>query len=264
MVSIVTRAGKGAPLTHDEMDTNLTNLKTAIDSAASVDKYGAAVLADAPIGWWRLTEATMAATLLDSSGNGFAASVTTGTVVTVKHANPNRTALYLPAGFVASFPTAMCLAATSGKNISFEMCTSQSSTGVSYAPVMDLWATNSTTQGEYRFSNGWSSEGKVPALMIGSASSNSYLTAISPFALPIGQWCHVVGTYDGATISLYINGVLVATQAQPTGLVNASYGGISNSAYSDRLNSGAFAELAIYNKCLTAAQVAAHYAVMGR
>ena len=33
MVDIVTRAGKGSPLTNAEVDTNFTNLATAVDAA---------------------------------------------------------------------------------------------------------------------------------------------------------------------------------------------------------------------------------------
>lgn len=263
MISIVTRAGKGAPLTHAEMDTNLTNLKTAVENAAVTDNYGAVVKADAPVGFWRLSEASGPTTLEDASGNGYNATIASGSPLPVKHVNAKRGALYLPTSFVATFPAAMCQAATAGSGLSFEMITLQGSTGVAYAAVMDLWSISNSTQAEYRFSNGWAGAGVMPAMMIGDATDSNFLTAISPFALPCGQWFHVVGTYDLANIRLYINGVLVATQAQTTALVPATNGGIGTSAYADRLNNASFAELAIYNKCLTAAQVAAHYAEMG-
>jgi hypothetical protein len=39
----------------------------------------------------------------------------------------------------------------------------------------------------------------------------SVAATVAPTVPPLGEWCHMVGTYDGATISLYINGVLVGT-----------------------------------------------------
>lgn len=43
--------------------------------------------------------------------------------------------------------------------------------------------------------------------------------------LPIGQWAHVVTTYDGATLSLYVNGVL--TQSTPAAFNIVGLGGIA-------------------------------------
>jgi hypothetical protein len=47
--------------------------------------------------------------------------------------------------------------------------------------------------------------------------------AISPAGVaPAGVWRHVAGTFDGATVRLYVDGVLVGSTPTPTGAVDAS------------------------------------------
>jgi hypothetical protein len=75
-----------------------------------------------------------------------------------------------------------------------------------------------------------------------------------------GQTYHVVGTYDGTTQRLYVNGALVASAAltgpatsNTNPLVIGSWGG-TNEFFAGRID-----EVAIYTKALTSAQVQAHY-----
>ena len=78
--------------------------------------------------------------------------------------------------------------------------------------------------------------------------------------LPGGTY-HVVGTYDGATQRLYVNGVEVAHRAQT--------GAASTSSYNVRIGSwdgsgeflgGVVDEVAVYRSTLSAERVQAHYA----
>src|SRR5205807_5731550 len=76
-----------------------------------------------------------------------------------------------------------------------------------------------------------------------------------------GQTYHVVGTYDGTTRRLYVNGAEVATGAL-TGAATAT----TNPLYMASWNGGAevlkgtIDEVAVYSTALTAARVSAHYA----
>jgi hypothetical protein len=87
----------------------------------------------------------------------------------------------------------------------------------------------------------------------------------APAALTLNAWSYVVGTYDGATMRLYINGVQVASQStvftidDTTGSLRIGRQKISAGA-GQRFWNGKIDEVAIYNTALTAAEVAAHYA----
>jgi hypothetical protein len=80
-------------------------------------------------------------------------------------------------------------------------------------------------------------------------------------AAPVGQWVHLVGTYDGATVSLYANGVLEFSTphsgtfaTDTTGItIGASYNDASH-VPSEGLN-GKVDEVNIYAYALTAQQV---------
>lgn len=79
---------------------------------------------------------------------------------------------------------------------------------------------------------------------------------------PAGVWQHWVGTYDGANLSLYRNGVLAA-QSPLTGTFLSSADSLTIGAF-DPLSSGQTVdgrvdEVAVYGSGLTGAQVRSHY-----
>jgi glucose/arabinose dehydrogenase/chitodextrinase len=76
-------------------------------------------------------------------------------------------------------------------------------------------------------------------------------------ALPLNQWTHVAGTYDGAQLRLYVNGVQVASQARTGSLeVNAFPLRIGGNTYSTEFFPGRIDEVRIYNRALSAAEIA--------
>ncbi|MGD0061121.1 MAG: LamG domain-containing protein [Verrucomicrobiia bacterium] len=83
----------------------------------------------------------------------------------------------------------------------------------------------------------------------------------APIGLIDGKWHHVAGTWDGATSSLYVDGQLVATQAD----VHTSFTWTTplRLAYRDTNGGcnygGAIGELLIYNRALSSNEVAASY-----
>ncbi len=76
--------------------------------------------------------------------------------------------------------------------------------------------------------------------------------------LAANVWTHLAGTYDGATIRLYVNGVQVASRAQTAPIAtNNDLLSIGGSSVWGEWFAGRLDELRIYNRALTAAEIQA-------
>lgn len=260
MVAIVTRAGKGSPLTHAELDGNFTNLKTAIENASVADAYGAAVLADAPLAYWRLDDAYGSSTFVDASGHGYALTPAAGGIPPVRGAlrSPNG-GRYFDSANYAAMPTALNTMFPLTSSFSVEAFYMLMSTPPTWRPVVCSAPAKGTDQYDLRLLASCASAG-VAALAVGDANSNHYL-ATCPFSATVGMWYHILGTYDGTTIKLYVNGVLVASTAQSINIagVTRPIQYIGRDGY-DAATAMCIDEVALYNSTLSAARVAAHYA----
>lgn len=92
-------------------------------------------------------------------------------------------------------------------------------------------------------------------------------TSITGGAVAAGSWRHLVGSYDGTNLSLYVNGVLVAQQADPGG--PADLGGASVVAVGEN-GTGSVGALraavelcGVWNRALTDGGVAVGNAAQG-
>jgi hypothetical protein len=83
--------------------------------------------------------------------------------------------------------------------------------------------------------------------------------AIDADDLALNQWYHVVGTYDGATIRVYVNGA-VKSSVNWTGVVASSSLIIGRASwYNGNFFNGTIDEVMIANRSLNATEVLAHY-----
>ena len=87
--------------------------------------------------------------------------------------------------------------------------------------------------------------------------------AFSTTVVAVGEFYHVVGTYNGSHVRIYVNGVL---EGQAAVSVNVDYGtrpvfiGTSGETVFDGKLNGIVDEASIYNRALDAAEIAALYA----
>lgn len=94
-------------------------------------------------------------------------------------------------------------------------------------------------------------------------SGIGFVVLNSPGTIPTNAWTHVVGTYDGTTRRLYLNGSEVANDvpgptAYPSGN-DLAIGSLSN-GFASQWFVGNIDEVAIYPAALSSGRVAAHYA----
>ncbi|HXE12539.1 MAG TPA: LamG-like jellyroll fold domain-containing protein [Bryobacteraceae bacterium] len=99
-----------------------------------------------------------------------------------------------------------------------------------------------------------SDRSKVPAA--GGTFGGNDIAAFGTSALALNIWVHLAETYDGSTVRLYVNGVLVSSLAQ-TGAIAPSAKPLQIGGDSDwgQYFKGTIDEIRIYNIALTAAQI---------
>lgn len=101
----------------------------------------------------------------------------------------------------------------------------------------------------------YASVGDVPMGQLEYATTTKSVVGDDP--LPLNQWSHLAVTYNGTTITLYVNGVQI-DQTPMTGDL-ADDGGVlrlgGNNIWMDEFFSGAIDEVRIYNRVQTAAEI---------
>ena len=118
--------------------------------------------------------------------------------------------------------------------------------------------------------NGWSLHQADPSFSNGNgfyfrlyntSGDTAFTAASAALQVSTNEWYHVVGTYDGSTISLYVNGELANSVAaggpfRPNVKYPLTFGARSNGSYT---YTGLLDEAAFYTNALSASQVLAHY-----
>ena len=202
------------------------------------------------VGWWPLTEGS-GTIAYDQSGSGnngtwsgtpVGGSYYTGGKVGNYSGNFDGSTDYVDAGTGSAIHPTSSLTVATWANLK------------STASVIRII---STTSGN----NGWamSPAAGVSRFFLGNGSG---LYVTSGPTLNANAWYFMVGTWNGSVVNFYVNGTLVATSSF-TGLQYASGASndlrIGNEAAGDDFTSGLIGDVRIYNRALSATEIAAIY-----
>jgi hypothetical protein len=229
--------------------SSYSNSASATTKAAPAS-YQAAVTADGPVSYWRLGE-------------------TTGTAAAdLRGANPGTYS-----GSPALGATSLLATDAADKAVSFDGSNDSvgvadsTSLGLTTGITLEAWIKPGLLPATGQFSSvitkpeSYSLQFNGPRLefTVMQNGTRQRLQAASG-AIVSGQTYHVVGTYDGTTQRLYINGTQVTSRAQ-TGAATVTPRALTIGSWdsgSERFT-GVIDDVAVYNKALSAGAAAAHY-----
>jgi hypothetical protein len=240
MAALVAHSSSSTSAAFSSTTENAVNTLTAASSF-----YRARVMADAPIAYWRLGE-TSGTTAVDEK-------------TTVNGTYAGGYSLGIAGPLVNDTNKAVDLNGTSGRVDVPDVPALRLSSKVS----IEAWVKPDTLTGSRWIVN----RGTLYYLYIDAGSTYFGVRAPGgtyPYAITTtvtaGPWQHLVGTYDGANVILYRNGVNVA-QTAAAGTIDAAAHALTLGSFSSAANffDGSIDEVAIYGSALSAAVVLEHY-----
>jgi hypothetical protein len=209
--------------------------------------YRDAILADAPLAYYRLNDSgTKAADLSGNSRNGsYLGGVTQGAT-----------------GALASEPDLAARFDGADDRISVADDANFRSSRLTIEAWVRPDANLSGDRGIVMktSSTGWT-DGYGLALSGGKLSFyvNNHQNNNVQTALPRERWSHVVGTYDGTALRLYVNGQLIASRAFSAAIVHPAQPLLIGSEPLNRNWKGGLDEVAVYGQALSADRIREHY-----
>ena len=213
--------------------------------------YRSEVISDAPVGYWRLNEAS-GSTAVDESGSGNAGTYVSGSVLGAQGPiisdTGNKAVSFGAAGYV-NVPDSASLSPTGA--FTLEAWVRLNSLG--QQGVIEKYDTPGNNGYVMRLENG-----KLTAYTLGNGSRSR---VEGRTALATGHWYHLAAVYEGTSLRVYVNGVedgAGATTLSPTNGVTSLKLGARGDDTAFRLD-GTLDEAAVYNKALSQARIQAHF-----
>ena len=224
------------------------------ESCAATSAYRAAVLADLPLAYWRLGETAGTKIAKDETGNGHDGTVGANVVL------GGGGALAGDTGTAAHFDGSATGVITVGDVFRFD--------GVA-SFTLEAWA-RPTGAGNFGviLARNLDPSGYAlyiaPSLVVAFERQKTGADDIlSGPIVPTSSFTHVVATYDGSLMRLYVNGALVQGPSPSTAIPGGAtkfFIGADVTGTSDSFN-GDIDEPAVYDHALTDTQVLAHYQI---
>lgn len=231
--------------------------------------YKDIVLADSPVGYWRLGE-TSGTTAKDISGSGLNGTYINGASLNQAGgltANPDAAASFDGVNDYVDFGDPTNGAFDFGANdFSIEFWVYRR-TGCASSNWASTWGVNKWNTGGSPGTNEWSvgfcnGTGSTNQIAFGIESGSTIYSVASGSTMNNNSWYHVVATREGTNIKLYVNGSLSGTTAIGAVAVNNVSGRVlraANSGLNSSYLDGILDEIALYNSALSATQVSYHY-----
>jgi hypothetical protein len=229
---------------------NVGNTNTATSAAiikASSSYFSLVSKTSGLVGYWRLDEPS-GTTMGDSKGTNtgfYGGGPLLGSTGALTN-DADKSATFDGVDDVGTVPDSATLKPS---NVTIEAWVKPSTGMLTYASVATKTALNSDGYAMY------SGNGAIHFWV------NDYTHNVWTAALPTNAWSHVVGTYDGAKIKIYLNGTLVdqLVYSSPMAYSTAPLL-IGDAAGASTYHwTGGLDDVSIYNRALTANEVAAHY-----
>jgi RHS repeat-associated protein len=244
---VVDATGAKTETTYDDFNRPLT--KSLYEIAPG--QYRSSVLADGPLGYWRLGEASGT---VGSDASGNALDLTYANVTLAQAAAIDSDTDKAASFNGSSSKGSRSIVTTATSNFSLEAWVRWSGASATATQIFLL-------NGTYNV-NGY----RVQLNGVSGANSRVYVfkgaTAFDTgYTLPANSWTHLVATVDASSnLRFYVNGALsygpvsFGAVTVPTGET------VAGSTGTTRFFNGRLDELAVYNTALSANRVAAHYA----
>jgi RHS repeat-associated protein len=224
--------------------------------------YSTAVLADTPVGYWRMDDPIPSTQVADSSGNG-----NTGTYV-------NGPTLGAAGGLAGDSDAAVSFSGTNQyATVPNSTSLNSPSTAITLEAVVKPGTVTSQVpivlKSPSTFDNPYyqyglfldTTKGVRLAIAINGNLSGAEFYNTGWVA---NQWNHIVASYDGATVRVYVNGTLVGSQTVTAGSINHYSTPVDIGAYETLSKSagnvfpGAIDEVAVYPTALSSTRIAVH------
>lgn len=235
-------------------------------AAWAVGNYSSTVAADSPVGYWRLGEGS-GTTAADSSGNSGAGTYVGGTTLGASGApvSDSDTAVSMDgsSGYV-QVPSSSALNPSAHVTVEAWVNPSTGQFADQKAIVMKGYTSHSSPYYQYGLTMLDSSSAPKDVTFWATVGGGLRYVDMINSGWTYSSWNHIVGTYDGSALRLYVNGILQASTAASGALSGYStvldIGAYENLAKnSTYLYGGALDEVAVYGSALSQARINAHY-----
>jgi hypothetical protein len=223
-----------------------------VPAVVALTRYPTAVLADAPLGYWRLGE-TSGTTMVDSSGNGHDGTYNGSPTLGAAGLLTGDTDKAVQLSGVSQSATVANGSWMNTGSVTLEALVYLDNLSQT-ATILDRDQDNSNRSFQWTITTA----GK---LLTNFWVSGVLKTLTSTTTLVVGRIYHVVLTYDGTTIRQYVNGVQDATTLVAAGVMTSTSSwlqvGANRTIFAEL--AGRIDEAAYYGVALSAAQIVAHW-----